>query len=276
MFRRKDENMFDAAMDASNAQGTLPGTVEPASQAQASQPSAPAAAPISTPQASAMPSSPVYQPQQSPLRQVGEAPARPAAASAAFRPASAAPSAPQQPQQSQPQAQAEAPAAPARPRAELKPSPYTPSSPVASAFSTPAVDKSAKPNRRVLTVGNDILLKGEIATCDRLVIEGRVDATLNDVHTVEIAETGSFKGLAHVEDAEISGVFEGELIVKNRLVIYSTGRVRGKITYGEIEIERGGELTGDIKTPATAAKSSAASPAAATRSRSTKDDKVAA
>lgn len=113
-----------------------------------------------------------------------------------------------------------------------------------------AADKNAAKaaNRRVLTVGNDILLKGEIATCDRLVIEGAVDATLNEVHTVEIAEGGSFKGSAEIEDAEISGVFEGELTVRNRLVIYATGKVRGKITYGEIEIERGGELSGEIRT----------------------------
>lgn len=107
---------------------------------------------------------------------------------------------------------------------------------------------SSKPTgRRVLTVGNDILLKGEIATCDRLVIEGAVDATLNEVHTVEIAQNGSFKGNAEIEDAEISGLFEGDLVVRNRLVIYSTGKVRGKITYGEIEIERGGEMTGEIR-----------------------------
>ncbi len=101
-------------------------------------------------------------------------------------------------------------------------------------------------SKRILTVGNDILLKGEISTCDRLVIEGAVDATLKDVHTVEITETGSFKGTAEIEDAEISGLFEGDLIVRNRLTIYSTGKVRGRISYGEIEIERGGELTGEI------------------------------
>jgi len=113
--------------------------------------------------------------------------------------------------------------------------------------SSPTADKSGKTIRRVLTVGSDILLKGEIATCDRLVIEGKVDATLNDVHTVEITESGSFKGSAQIEDAEISGLFEGDLVVRGRLVIYSSGKVRGKITYGEIEIERGGELSGEIK-----------------------------
>ncbi len=110
----------------------------------------------------------------------------------------------------------------------------------------------AKDSHRVLTVGSDILLKGEIATCDRLVIEGQVDATLKDVHTVEIAESGSFKGTAEIEYAEISGSFDGDLIVRHRLVIHSTGRVRGRISYGEIEIQRGGELTGEINTSASA------------------------
>jgi cytoskeletal protein CcmA (bactofilin family) len=119
-------------------------------------------------------------------------------------------------------------------------------SPAANASSGSESNKNS--GRRVLTVGNDILLKGEIATCDRLVIEGAVDATLNEVHTVEIAEAGSFKGSAEIEDAEISGEFDGELTVRGRLVVYSTGKVRGKITYGEVEIERGGQLTGTIKT----------------------------
>lgn len=111
---------------------------------------------------------------------------------------------------------------------------------------SPASAGGNKAGKRILTVGNDILLKGEIATCDRLVIEGSVDATLKEVHTVEIAETGSFKGAAEIEDAEISGLFEGDLIVRNRLTIYATGKVRGKISYGEIEIERGGQMTGEI------------------------------
>lgn len=126
--------------------------------------------------------------------------------------------------------------------------------PTSSAGGSRPADRSSalsgdktKSNRSVLTVGHGIELKGEIATCDRLVIEGQVDATLNNVHTMEIAEGGSFKGAAKIEEAEISGLFDGDLEVRGRLIIYSTGRVRGKITYGEIEIERGGELTGEIK-----------------------------
>lgn len=110
-----------------------------------------------------------------------------------------------------------------------------------------SAQSTVKANSRVLTVGNDILLKGEITTCDRLVIEGKVEATISDVNTVELAECGSFKGSANVVDAQISGLFEGDLVVTGRLVIYASGKVRGNISYGEIEIERGGELSGTIK-----------------------------
>lgn len=114
-------------------------------------------------------------------------------------------------------------------------------------MSAPVKATTPKSSKRVLTVGPDIQMKGEITTCDRVVIEGTVDATLTDVHTVELAQSGSLKGTAEVEDAEISGVFEGDLIVRGRLIIYSTGLIRGNITYGEIEIERGGKISGSIR-----------------------------
>jgi cytoskeletal protein CcmA (bactofilin family) len=117
-------------------------------------------------------------------------------------------------------------------------------------------NKAASKNR-ILTVGNDILMKGEINSCDRIVIEGAVDATLKEVHTMEIAENGSFKGIAEVEEAEISGIVEGDLTVRGRLIIYSSGKVTGKITYGEIEIERGGQLQGEIKTGASTSNKAA-------------------
>lgn len=185
--------------------------------------------------------------------------AAPAAAPAASSaPAAAAPSTPQAPVAAvAPTAPAAAPAAPAfrpvppqaamaasRPAAPVSASPSAPERPVA-----PAARLNAK---RILTVGPDIQMKGEITTCDRVVIEGMVDATMRDVHTVELAETGALKGTAEVEDAEISGSFEGDLVVRGKLTIYTTGRIRGNITYGEIEIQRGGQISGNIRNVAEA------------------------
>jgi len=97
-----------------------------------------------------------------------------------------------------------------------------------------------------LIVGPDIKLKGaEITDCDTLVVEGRVEASM-DSRAIQIAEQGVFVGTAGVDVAEIRGCFEGELTVRKQLVIRSTGRISGKIRYGKVSIEEGGELSGDI------------------------------
>ncbi len=98
-----------------------------------------------------------------------------------------------------------------------------------------------------LTVGPNIKLKGvEITDCDTLFVEGLVEATM-DARLMEIAEPGAFKGSAEVDLAEIRGQFDGDLTVREKLVIYSTGRVSGKIRYGKLVIEEGGQLSGDIQ-----------------------------
>lgn len=98
-----------------------------------------------------------------------------------------------------------------------------------------------------LIVGRDISLNGKIASCDRLIVEGKVEAELQDCHTIEIAESGTFKGAAEIESAEVSGRYEGSLTVRDSLLVRSTGHVGGTIRYGRIEIERGGEINGDVK-----------------------------
>ena len=98
-----------------------------------------------------------------------------------------------------------------------------------------------------LIVGRDISLNGEIASCDTLVIEGRVEATLSDCTSFEIAGTGRFKGTAEVQLADIRGRFDGSLTVRERLMIRATGRVTGQISYGELEVERGGKIDGEVR-----------------------------
>src|SRR5262249_20756463 len=78
-----------------------------------------------------------------------------------------------------------------------------------------------------LTVGPDISLHGHISSCDRLVVEGTVEAELTDCHTIEIAGSGVFTGAAEIESAEISGRYEGALTVRGHLLIHGTGSVSG-------------------------------------------------
>ncbi len=98
-----------------------------------------------------------------------------------------------------------------------------------------------------LIVGPNIKLKGvEITDCDTLVVEGKVEATI-DSRVIQITECGSFKGAAEIDIAEIHGEFDGELTARQKLVIYAGGKVSGKVRYGKVVIEEGGQLSGDIQ-----------------------------
>ena len=93
----------------------------------------------------------------------------------------------------------------------------------------------------------------EITDCDTLIVEGRVEATI-DSRVIQIAEQGAFTGNAEFDIAEIRGQFDGELIVRQKLVVYATGRVTGKVRYGKLVIEEGGQLNGDVQLSGPAVK----------------------
>jgi cytoskeletal protein CcmA (bactofilin family) len=57
----------------------------------------------------------------------------------------------------------------------------------------------------------------------------------------------SSRGSAEIESADISGRFDGDLVVRQRLTIRATGKVLGKIRYGQLEVERGGVISGTLE-----------------------------
>jgi cytoskeletal protein CcmA (bactofilin family) len=120
--------------------------------------------------------------------------------------------------------------------------------PAANVAVEPVAEVKAADARREakLVVGPEIKIKGvEISDCDTLVVEGRIEATL-DSRVLEITEHGVFQGTIAVDNAEIHGRFEGELTVRKQLVIHATGKCSGKIRYTKIKVEEGAELSGEI------------------------------
>lgn len=97
-----------------------------------------------------------------------------------------------------------------------------------------------------LTVGRDITLKGEIGSCDILVVEGVVEAQIKECSRLEVSHGGSFIGSAQVDEAEISGKFEGELTA-GRVVVVHSAEISGKITYGALQIENGAQVKGELE-----------------------------
>lgn len=119
--------------------------------------------------------------------------------------------------------------------------------PAAAPQQQAAPPQALTPTGSTLTVGPNIKLKSaEISDCDTLVVEGHVDGTVSS-QAIVIAQTGTLNGTATIDNAEIRGEFKGELTVRKRLMICATGKVSGKIAYGKLVIEEGGELIGEIQ-----------------------------
>lgn len=139
--------------------------------------------------------------------------------------------------------------------APINSTPEPQAQPTAPVAATAAPEGGSK-----LIVGPNIKLKGvEIQDCDTLFVEGTVEATM-DSRVIQIAQQGMFKGSAEVDLAEIHGAFDGNLTVRQKLVIHTTGKVTGRIRYGKVVIEEGGQLSGDIECAAgTAAKATSGS-----------------
>jgi cytoskeletal protein CcmA (bactofilin family) len=120
--------------------------------------------------------------------------------------------------------------------------PDLPGSPLRGAQTADALDNGKK-----LVVGQDIVLNGQITACDQLVVQGRVEAALENSQSIEISETGYFKGSAVIEEATISGHFEGNLTVRGELTVKSRGRIEGDVRYGKLCVESGGQIIGTVE-----------------------------
>jgi cytoskeletal protein CcmA (bactofilin family) len=131
--------------------------------------------------------------------------------------------------------------------AQVPPAP-APIEPAPAAAKPPEASQSANGSPPVsrLIVGPNIKLRGvEIDDCDTLVVEGRVEATMVS-REIQIAESGAFSGKVDVDVAEIRGAFQGEMTARRKLIIHASGRVNGKIRYGKVLVQEGGEMSGDI------------------------------
>jgi len=106
---------------------------------------------------------------------------------------------------------------------------------------------SNEKDERKLTVGKGLSLAGEITSCDILVVEGKVEAKLSDGKLLEITEAGQFRGSVEIDNADIAGRYDGQLVVHGRLTVRSTGRISGMVKYGELEVNAGGQIIGEVQ-----------------------------
>ncbi len=108
----------------------------------------------------------------------------------------------------------------------------------------PARDPS---ERRTLVVGRGISVQGTVQDAERLVVEGTVEASMIHATELSISPGGVFKGEVEIEDAEVAGTMDGTLTARGNLIVRGTGRVLGTARYRRLQVEDGGQVSGQVE-----------------------------
>ncbi len=107
------------------------------------------------------------------------------------------------------------------------------------------VFRPAKGSAKVV-IGHGVSITGEIKKADEVQIDGEADVTMKTDNIV-IGNTGNCKGNIETHNADIWGVFDGDLKASGTLTIQEEGTATGTIEYQKMQIKLGGKLSGDIK-----------------------------
>ena len=97
-----------------------------------------------------------------------------------------------------------------------------------------------------LMIGEGVTITGTIKADNEVTIQGTIDGDV-DCHTVIVSKTGNIKGKVKSEIMKVEGKVVGEININDLLHIKSKGSVSGKIFYGNIQINEGGKLIGEIE-----------------------------
>ena len=134
----------------------------------------------------------------------------------------------------------------APPRPGMSPTPGL-QAPGLQAPPRPAAPSSDPSERRTLVVGRGITLHGTINDAERLVVEGTVEASTIRAAELSVIHGGIFKGEIEVEEAEIAGTIDGVITARKSLIVRSSGSVMGRARCRRLQVEDGGQITGQIE-----------------------------
>ena len=108
----------------------------------------------------------------------------------------------------------------------------------------PEIHKDINPSSSLM-IGEGVTITGTIKADNEVTIQGAIDGDV-DCHTVIVSKTGDIKGKVKTEMMTVEGKIEGEININALLHIKSNGSVSGKVFYGNIQIDEGGKLIGEI------------------------------
>ncbi len=95
-------------------------------------------------------------------------------------------------------------------------------------------------------IAQGVKVEGDFHSNGDVVIDGEVAGSVETAKSLRIGETARIKANVHAQNAVISGLVEGDLIVDQMLELLSTSNVRGDITTGRISVAAGAQINGKL------------------------------
>jgi cytoskeletal protein CcmA (bactofilin family) len=108
-------------------------------------------------------------------------------------------------------------------------------------------NKSSKKEKRMATMGQSIVFKGEMSGDEDLEIEGQVEGIVNLAnHQLTIGANGRLRAEVHAKSIVVVGQVTGNLTATERIEIQATGVVQGDICAPRLNIQEGAVLNGSV------------------------------
>lgn len=136
---------------------------------------------------------------------------------------------------------------------ETKPSP-APSRPDAQPHKASA---PVRPVEAATVVGAQAIIKGELTSTNDILVEGRVEGTIDGKKLVTIGETGWVKAKLIADVISVRGEVNGDCEARKKVEITSSGKVFGNITAETIVVAEGATFRGSSKMTKVAATTKA-------------------
>ncbi len=124
--------------------------------------------------------------------------------------------------------------------------------PAATAYFSPLQQEEAKEEEEQfdeqpdVTIGEGVLFKGELRFDKLLRLDGTFEGTIESGKKIIVGPKGCLKASVNLDEAFIAGKIEGDLCVKERLVLRGRAEVFGNITAPRISVDEGVSIVGQL------------------------------
>lgn len=119
---------------------------------------------------------------------------------------------------------------------------------VSSGSSVPSSAPTPVSPRAAACISHGIRIKGEVTGSEDLFVDGIVDGKLNLANgSLTIGPNGAVKADVNAREVIVRGSVEGKVSGRDKVQLWSTGRVNGEVQTERLAIEEGAVLRGKVE-----------------------------